>query len=402
MKKYTNETLSKLMNIFLDNSMELYDLPGLAVGVSIGGTSGDDAPCQFTGVRGYRNFETKVPLEPEDIFHCASVSKLFTSTAVLKLVECGALNLEDKLTDLLPELNIADKRFLDIRLWNMLTHTAGMGDCDDYSWFAPEFDDASLKRYVYSDEVCLLPMLWEPQADLEPPADTDGYAGKFRYSNPAYEILGHIVSEYSTAMSEGSSGNGNGSGEKLSFEDFVARFLMEPAGMSCSTMKTYEREGWASLSSEMADTLVFPHEKGDDRSIRIAPFYPYNRKHAPSSTLTSNLGDLLKWGRANLKGSREDGNSILSPETYVHAWHEYATVPNNGEKMGLGWFIRKQKIAADNDKHQFTLLGHEGSDEGFRSSFWICPELDLVITVLSNLTEAPTKRICKNVLAELF
>lgn len=396
MKKFTNETLSELLNTFLDNTMEQYDLPGLAIGISIGGIADGEAPCQFTGVRGYRNKETEVSLEPEDIFHCASVSKLFTSSAILKLIEGGALNLEDRLADLLPDLEIDDKRFLNIRLWNLLTHTSGLGDCDDYHWDTPEFDEDALKRYVYSDEVRLQPMRWEPQADPESPANNDRSDSKFSYSNPAYEILGHIVSEYSAAFSD------EHSAVKLSFEDFVARYLMEPAGMSCSSMKTYEREGWASLSSEMPETMVFPHEKGDDRSINLVTYYPYTRQHAPSSTLTSNPGDLLKWGRANIKSSRNAADAILSPDTYKQAWHEYATVPNNGEKIGLGWFMRKQKIETDDTKHEFTLLGHEGTDDGFRSSFWICPELDLVITVLCNLTGAPTKRICRHLLTGLF
>ncbi len=396
MNKLTNENLAERMNAFLDHSMEQYDLPGLAIGVSSGGIADDDIICQFTGVRGYRNREKKIPLKPEDIFHCASVSKLFTASAILKLVERGALNLDDRLSDLLPELIFADRRYLDICLWNLLTHTSGLGDCDDYHWDTPEFDDAALKRYVYSDEVRLQPMRWEPQSEPESPANDNTSVSKFSYSNPAYEILGHIVSEYSNVLDHGAAG------DKLSFEDFVASYLFEPAGMSCSSMKTYEREGWASLSSEMPDSMVYPHKKGNDRSINIVTFYPYTRQHAPSSTLTSNLGDLLKWGRAVIKSSRDNTGTVLSPETYTHAWHEYATVPNNGEKMGLGWFMRKQEIEAEDTRHKFTLMGHEGTDDGFRSSFWICPELDLVITVLCNLTGGPTKRICRNILTELF
>ena len=64
--------------------------------------------------------------------------------------------------------------------------------------------------------------------------------------------------------------------------------------------------------------------------------------------------------------------------------------------MGLGWFMRKQTVSAgDGIQHTYQLLGHEGTDDGFRASFWICPELDLVTVVLSNLSGAPVKRINK-------
>ena len=114
-------------NDFLDEIMNLNDLPGLAIGVSIGGTSlGQtktaaakeitDGPLEFLGVRGYRDYMTRTPLEADDIFHCASVSKLFTSSAIMLLVEAGVLHLEDRLCDILPDFHIADKRYEDFKL----------------------------------------------------------------------------------------------------------------------------------------------------------------------------------------------------------------------------------------------------------------------------------------------
>ena len=132
--------------------------------------------------------------------------------------------------------------------------------------------------------------------------------------------------------------------------------------------------------------MAQPHQKAADRSIAAVEHYPYTRQHAPSSTLTSNIDDLLSWGRAHLT------RSLYAADTYDKIWTPYAEVPNNGEQMGLGWFIRKQ--------HGYTLYGHEGSDDGFRSSFWICPELGLVTVVLSNLSEAPVKKINKKLFTE--
>ena len=365
------ELLTEKCNEFMDEVMNLNDLPGLAVGVSIGGVScavPSDDLTEFVGVRGYRDYSARDPLKEDSIFHCASVSKLFTSSAVMKLVEAGVLSLDDRLCEILPGLNIADKRFEEIRLWNMLTHTSGLGDVDDYRWYDFETDNGSLRRYVYeAEEVLAQPMLWDPRET------------RFRYSNIAYEILGQIVSECSG----------------LSYEDFVSRYLLEPAGMSSSTMKTFERAGAPDFKGN--ERMALPHEKKPDRSIGPVEFYPYTRQHAPSSTLTSTAGDLLSWGRAHLKsaggGDAEDSSAgpLLKPETYGTVWREYATVPNNGEKMGIGWFMREQ----NKGPQVFRLCGHEGTDDGFRASFWMCPELDIVTVVLSNLSGAPVKRINK-------
>ncbi|MCR5034408.1 MAG: beta-lactamase family protein, partial [Clostridia bacterium] len=294
--------------------MNLNDLPGLAIGVSVGGVDGgSDQPAEFVGVRGYRDYFARVPLQEDDIFHCASVSKLFTSSAIMKLAEAGALQLEDRLCDLLPDLHIADQRFQEIRLWNMLTHTSGLGDVDDYHWYDFETDEDSLRRYVYaSAEVLDQSMLWNPQ---EHPA---GEENRFRYSNVAYEILGQIIAEYSNRMPDADG--------TLSYEDFVAKYLLKPAGMTGATMKTFERD---------LNQITQPYEKKADRSIGPVDDYPYTRQHAPSSTLTANVCDLLRWGRAHLASAR-GGGPLLKAEIYQTIWRDYATVPNNGEKMGIG------------------------------------------------------------------
>ena len=74
------ENVRSICEALLDEMMELNDLPGLAVGV----TWGDQT---FTGARGVRDMTTGDPLQATDVFHCASVSKLFTSSSVMKLVE---------------------------------------------------------------------------------------------------------------------------------------------------------------------------------------------------------------------------------------------------------------------------------------------------------------------------
>ena len=387
-----NMNLEERLGSFLDETFEYNDLPGLAVGVYCGGTS-------LVGVRGYADYVERVALREDDIFHCASVSKLFTSSAIMRLVEAGVLDLDDRLVDLLPDLHIADNRCESIRLRHMLTHTSGIGDCYGYHWDTPLFGEDALENYVYSDEVCLQPMLWDPGTE-------------FRYSNMAFEILGHIASVYSERMPGGAAASA--AHGRLSYEDVVARYCMEPAGMNVSTMKTFERDGWKSDTTEWVSvpSLAVPHRRDADRSITRVQYYPYNREHAPSSTLTASVADLLKWGRVHLNGSRgvDVGNRPMTEDSpsktqrgifadanlYKTIWQPYATVPNNGEKIGIGWFIRKQKVTdAASNSHEFTLYGHEGSDDGFRSSFWICPELDMVTVVLSNLSDAPVKRINK-------
>lgn len=367
MKTKTGEIM---IDKFIDEMMDINDLPGLVLGYCIDGGSGYK---QHVAARGFldvslKGSENEMRLKPDNVFHCASVSKVITATCIMKLVEEGRLNVYDRLSDVLPSFHMSDERWGEIRLWNMLTHTSGMGDVDDYHWDRPETGDDALRRYVYeSPEVKDTPMLWDPQTA---PGFYGGDENLFRYSNIAYEILGEVVEECSG----------------MSFEDFAEEKVFRPAGMECTTMKTFERKEWADRTENMKHgDMAFPHEKKENRDICPAEYYPYTRSHAPSSTLTSTVGDLLKLGRAFLDSASGRDERILHRETFDTVWRDYATVPNNGEKMGLGWFMRKQK--------GYTLMGHEGTDDGFRASFWICPELQAVTVVLSNLSGAPVKKI---------
>lgn len=363
-----------MVDKFIDEIMELNDLPGIAIGVSRG-TEENGGFTEQTAARGYVDISLKGTdgeqlLTDDSIFHCASVSKLITSTCIMKLVEKGKLNIYDRLSDVLPEFSMDDERFREVRLWNMMTHTSGLGDVDDYHWERPETEDDSLENYVYnSDEVKKIPMLWDPQTS---PAFYGSDENLFRYSNIAYEILGQIVAEKSG----------------MSYEDFAKAEVFEPAGMTETTMKTFERKEWAARREKMKHGIMaFPHEKNRARDICLCEFYPYTRYHAPSSTLTSSVRELLKLGRAYLDSASGRNERIFQKETFDTVWREYATVPNNGEKMGLGWFMRKQK--------NYTLVGHEGTDDGFRASFWMCPELETVTVVLANMSGAPVKKINK-------
>lgn len=87
-------------------------------------------------------------------------------------------------------------------------------------------------------------------------------------------------------------------------------------------------------------------------------------------------------------------DAVLPSGIYQHIRQEYAEVPNNREKMGLGWFMRRQL--------GYQLYGHEGTDDGFRASLWICPEKKLAIAVLSNLSGAPVKRLNKKLFERIL
>ena len=351
--------INKKLDEFLRKALEYYDLPGLAVGIGIGKKSRSRyAGLAYCTAVGYKDYEKKEPLEPEHIFHMASVTKLFVGTSILQLWEKKAIELDGPLTDYLPWFSMEDERYRQITIRQLLSHTAGMPDVKDYHWDKPEIDEGALERYVRSEEVTEQPLLWEPGC------------GKFAYSNIGYEILGTVIAAVSGSP----------------FEEYVRKNILEPLKMKDSTLLTFER-GIYGADGTKAENLCTPHKKDEDRKIVPVKDFPYNRAHGPSSTLTSNLFDMAKWALAHLH------KEMLKKETYDIAWEKQAMVPNNGEHVCLSWFCREQ--------NGLTLYGHEGTDDGFRASFWICPELDLSITVCANISGAAVKKIGKQIFDSL-
>jgi CubicO group peptidase (beta-lactamase class C family) len=348
-----NSTLDK----YFEEILFYQDLPGIAAGITIGENSESIYKgLDYKNAFGYKDYITKEKLNPKHVFHMASVTKLFVGTAIMKLVEEGKINLDTKVMEVLPWFFMADPRHVDIRVRDLLSHTAGIGDVQDYGWNKPEFDTGALRRYIESEEVRGGWMLWPPGT------------GKFQYSNIGYEILGAIISEVSG----------------VSFEEYVTKNIFETLVMNDSGLLTFERaNGSLKLEDLSKAGMAMPHIKDKGNHIIYEPFYPYNREHGPSSTLTSNVYDIAKWARIHLD------KAFLSAESYEKIWTKEALIPNNGEHVGLSWFIREQ--------NGYTLYGHEGNDDGFRASFWICPELDMHIIIASNITKAPVKKINKSV-----
>lgn len=380
-------TLDRVCENFIKNTMDLYDIPGIAVGVyavfnaACFAPDMPEIPYIFTGAGGYRNYETKEPVKADTVFHCTSVSKLFTAIGLMKLVEDGKLKLSDRLADVLPYLSIADERWQNITIEMMLDHTSGLTDVGDYRWQDHQVDKEALKRYALSEDVAGRKLLWEP-------------GDRFRYSSMAYDLLGLVIAEVSG----------------ISFEEFMEREILKPVGMEDTTFFTFgriselneevpecKRDSEAVLNTIDEAGLAMPHSKGRDRAIHLEKAYPYTRQHAPSSTLTSTVGDILKWAAALMK-SVEPKRAPLHEETIKDMCEPRASVPDTGEQMGLSWFVRKQEMFLAGENCEYTLVGHEGSDDGFRTSFWMCPELGVATVLLCNLTDAPLKKLNKQLM----
>lgn len=309
---------------------ESFDAPGIAVGIIKNGE------VYYASAHGVQGVVTQTPLTTKSLFHMASVSKPFVATAIVQLMEQGKLKLEDKLTDHLPYFIMADKRYKKITLAHMLNHSSGIPNVEDYEWDKPQYDEGAAERYSRS--------FTEAKLDFRP-------GKRFSYSNAAFDILCDVIAKASG----------------MTFEDYTQQYIFEPVGMVNSTF--YKPDVPEALATQ-------PHVLGEDLSRVVSEVYPYNRRHAGSSTLHSNVVDMMLWAKVNLNKGSINGKRIYQESSYDLLTTAQVQI-NDKRSVGLSWFLGSMKDS--------RLIYHTGEDLGYSSAFAFLPETKSALVAMVNI-----------------
>jgi CubicO group peptidase (beta-lactamase class C family) len=296
---------------------------------------------------GVRDLRTGAPVTPETMFHLASVSKPFVATAIVSLATTQngqvwgpGLDLDAPITTWVPELTLADGRQDEVTPRGLLSHTSGLPDVSDYGWHDPQLGDDALSELARSLSH------WSLQ--------TDPGAG-FSYSNAGYELLGLALSRVLGTT----------------FEEAARQRVLVPVGMTRSTFLRSEVPADLACSPHVAMPLTVPD---DD--------YPYTRRHAPSSTLHSNVLELCRWMQANLAAGPLDEVTLDLLSRPVVSVGE----PPWDEEQSLGWAVGTYR--------GHRTLSHSGADPGFGSRLVLVPGRRTGVVVLANSNTVFTSMIC--------
>lgn len=338
------EGLWPLVESFLGS----HDVAGLAVAV----VRDEEVVARGFGVR---DVGTGAPVTPETMFHLASVSKPFVATAIVSLAiarDTGGpvLDLDAPITDWVPEFTLADGRAGDVTARRLLSHTSGLPDVVDYGWHDPQLGDDALSEFARSLSD------WRLQA--EP-------GSAFSYSNAGFELLGLLLSRVTGTT----------------FENAVRREVLAPLGMRNSTFLRAEVPAHLAASPHVGMPLSVP-----DGS------YPYTRRHAPSSTLHSNLVEMCRWMVAHFEPAAvasDERWARLDPGLLDLMWQPVVSVgnPPSDEARSLGWAIGSYR--------GHRTVSHGGMDPGFRSRLVLVPERRTGVVVLANSNAIPASLIAK-------
>jgi len=314
--------------------------------------------CEQTGVPGYvagvyqdggsavvshgvANIATGAPMRGDTGFLFGSVTKVLTSTLVLQHVERGAIDLDARVVDYLPEFTLAGdgaSAAPEIRVGNLLSHTNGI----DADVFCPDVRGREALR-VFVEE------LGRHCGSLFPAGEL------ISYSNGGMNVAGRLL-EVVTGTS---------------YHDLLRRDLFAAAGMVDACTSAEE----AILRSTAVGHFPDPATGG----VRRTDMFMLPDSWAPAgATPIGTVRDLLALGRTHLAGGASpSGTRVLAGESAARmraVAHDMRTP--NVPPMGLGWPL----LPFGNT----TVMSMSGASPGGLAILAVVPDHDLVFTAFGN------------------
>lgn len=319
----------------------------------------------YQNALGYKDLDTKEPLEIDDIFRIASISKSFSAASVLQLQEAGKIDLDDDVNKYLP-FSLRNPRFpeIPITVKQLLSHTSSMRDYKGASWYR---DD----RYVNPAKTTV-DTISKVFFDYAP-----GWG--FRYCNRGLNLMGMIIE--------------SASGER--FDNYVRQHILLPMGI--------EDAGF-NLDSLPKDRFVklYKYNKKTGELEKGAGYIPNNEKKlaggtyqpvvdacywSPTGGMKISAPDLAKWMMTiRNNGLAPNGVRILSeksaqkmktpvtPPDPSRIWQYYC--------LNLVW--QSHMIAGR------TLIGHTGSAQGLKSCMFFDKDSDWGIVCICSSENGET------------
>jgi CubicO group peptidase (beta-lactamase class C family) len=261
---------------------------------------------------GLANMEWNIPNEPDTKFRLGSITKQFTATLILQLVEQGKIKLDGKVSDYLPDYRKDTGAKMTIH--HLLSHTSGVPNYTASPGFFENVSrnpfkvDAFVKQYASGD------------LEFEPGA-------KFNYSNSGYFLLGAIIEKVTGKP----------------YEQVLKENILDPVGM-----KNTGYDHFGTILNKRATGYV-KTQAGYENAPYLDMTIPY-----AAGSLYSTVEDLFLWDQA-----------LYGEKVLTAASKELMFKPNL-ENYGYGFGIRKASLGPN--KMVVPVIEHNGGINGFSTT----------------------------------
>ncbi|HYI24751.1 MAG TPA: serine hydrolase domain-containing protein [Thermomicrobiales bacterium] len=305
-----------------------WNVPGIAVGIL------NDGAIETTST-GFANLATRIPMTDDTISQIGSISKVFTATLAMILVEDGTLDLDTPVVAYLPDLVLADETVRDtVTLRHLLSHTSGIeGDrFIDYG----RGDDALARAVAEFDTL----RQWFVPGDL------------WSYSNAGFYLACRVIEAISAKP----------------FETVFRERLVEPLGLETCFFFAEEIITRAHA--------VGHYLKNREDGPSVVPYYSLPRHVAGTGLVVTSTRELLRFAQLHMGNGKVDRTRLLSTKSARLMQEPIVEAGDFHRSYGLGWCIH--------DFPEFRTISHGGATNGFRANLTALPDKGFAIAILTN------------------
>jgi CubicO group peptidase (beta-lactamase class C family) len=333
----------RFVDAWLDSVQTFQRIPAISAGV----VAGD----QLIWAKGYGTIDAQhsVPATPSTIYSICSISKLFTSVALMQQYDAGRVRLDEPVATYLPwaQLKPTGEDSGPITLRGLLSHSAGLPRESDYPyWSGPDFPFPTREQLISK---------FPQQSPLFP---AESY---FQYSNLGLTLVGEVVQQVS--------------GEP--YAQYAKAHVLDPLGLNDTRtfmpMDLYGKRlavGHGALKRDGTRDVVKPF---DTRGI------------TPAAGYTSTVEDLGKFASWQFRLLRTGKADILKASTLREMQRVQFVDPAWKTTWGLGFSI--------SHKDQNTFVGHGGSCPGYKTGLSLRMQDETAVVVMDNAAEGPAPYI---------
>jgi CubicO group peptidase (beta-lactamase class C family) len=291
------------------------------------------------GATGVLNLRTQQPATPDSLFQIGSITKVWTATLVMQLVDEGLLDLDEPIAKHVPDFAVADAAVArSVTARQLLSHTSGI---DGDLFLDTGRGDDNLEKYV---------------AAMRKLTQVHPQGATMSYCNSGYSLLGRLVEVLRGAT----------------WDAVLREKLLAPLGLDSAGTLPEE----ALLHGAATGHIVPP---GADAPV-VTPQWGIFRSCGPAGLIHMTARDLLAFVQLHLDGGvTPDGTRLLSAESVTAMQQPQVQIPDPytlGSHWGLGWIL----MTWDGRR----VIGHDGATLGQGAFQRTLPDAGLSVVLLTN------------------
>lgn len=301
---------------------------------------------------GFADLASRTPMTAQTVMRSGSMGKTYTATAVMQLVEQGALGLDHAANEYLTEFKLTNPLGArEITVRDLLTHRSGLTSNTAGSTF-----DRPKSLAQHLKEGCAEKMFESYQKTLVP-RWTAKVGEKVQYSNFGIAMLGYLVEVTNP--------------EHLSFSDYVQRHIIDPLEMTSTQFPPVQDA--EHIDADLFARLSTGYARLGPVHLKTPPVY---FAEFPAGAVVTTTGDHIRLLLAYLADGKWRDHQLLAPETVRQMLAPQVQFGTTA--LGLVWFLR-------NEGKLDQSFGHAGAHMfGWNNEFRAYPRQDFAVVVATN------------------